>query len=193
MTSRDQRRSLWIVLACFVVGGVVVALAVMPGDPFARYLALAGLLILGAGASIDLLVETDNPVEPRRADKRGFRILRRSMLFALMFIFSLFVFPLIGLATGGLSAFFLWPQSTLLTDGLARVATDDGARYYEDRAMVGALLFWAVAAAAYGLATWKRSLRLAALLAYPVMIALAVAANHALYLAGFLAASYDWP
>lgn len=193
MTSPDQRRSLWIVLGCFVAAGVVVVLAVMPGDPFARGLALVGMLILGAGAAIDILIDAGNTVEPRKADKRGYRILRRSMLFALMFVFSFFVFPFIGLATGGLSGFFLWPESTLFANGLTEVATDDGARFFEGSAIIGALLFWAVVATSYGFATWKRSLWFAALLAYPVMIALVVAVTFALRLAGLVAASATWP
>lgn len=166
----------------------------IPDDPFARYLAFVGLAILGAGAAIDIFIYREESIEPRESEKRGYRIFGRSVLFAVFFFFSFFWIPFLGVVHDGLSAlFFLWPQSTLFPAGLVTVSADDSARYFEGPAILGALVFWLLVASLYGVATEKRSLKFAALLAYPVMIALVVAVNYALHLAGFVAAYNDWP
>ena len=77
--------------------------------------------------------------------------------------------------------------------GLSAVGADAGTRYLDGTAIFGALLFWLVVASTYGFVTEKRSLKFAALVAYPVIIALTVAVNFALHLVGFAAAYGRFP
>ncbi len=192
-------RSLWIVLVCFLLIGVGVVLFAFPGDTFARGLAFVGLAILGGGAAIDIYFHAEESAESEKAGKRSYRILRRSGLFIVFFFFSFFWIPFLGVLgvlhdglSGLTTLFFLWPQSTLAPSGLAHDCARGNPRYLEGTATYAAHVFWFLTAALYGVATRKRSLKFAALLAYPVMIALVVAANFALHLAGFVPC-YDWP
>ncbi len=185
-------RSLWIALVCYLLIGVGLVLFAFPDDPFARTLAFVGLAILGGGAAIDISFHAEESAEPVKISKRSHRIVRRSVLFIVFFFFSFFWIPFLGVLHHRLSGlFFLWPQSTLAPSGLAHACLDDP-RYLEGTAIYVVLAFWFLVASLYGIATERRSLKFAALLAYPVMIVLVVAANFALHLAGFVAC-YDWP
>ena len=194
MTSRDKRRSLWIVLACFLVLGVGVTLVTFPDDIFARYLAFVGLAILGGGAAISISNDSEKLSGAGESGNRRYRILRRSALFVVLFFFSFFWFPLLGGGGEGSALLsYLWMHNTLFPFGLSAVGADAGTRYLESTAIFGALLFWLIVASTFGFATKKRSLKFSALLAYPVMIALTVAVNYSLYLGGFAAAYSSFP
>lgn len=100
--------------------------------------------------------------------------------FAALFAASLWLFPLIALATHrflphtAANLLFFWPQLLLAPHGFTLRRTDSATAYWGSQAFPAlALLLWLLVASAFSFAVRRRRLRVTLLLTYPFVVCVA--------------------
>ena len=117
-------------------------------------------------------------------------LIHRALIFLGLFVVSLFALPLLALPAAfffrSLSNFlFFWPQFLLYPYGFKTTGTTDVQYFFVNSAFLGAIACWLIVAVLFAFATRNLTKKLAALLAFPVMLALALAVNYRLLFAGY--------
>jgi hypothetical protein len=186
-----RKPSFWMALTFLLAGlaGVAMMLIYVPsslGWVLLIYLMFAALVL------IQFLFDTEKSKKRTTGSTYRFRVVRRSLLFAAMFVLSVPGFPILGAigAYTGLDWLLIalaWPFCTLFPLGLGLVGGGLESAILVNTALFGAIACWLLLSVLYGYIARKISLRSAALAAYPAMVLIALLANLILYFSGYTA------